>query len=237
METFALSHVAGKALDHFVSKMKDGVIERWGRHRAQRFVESFVSEVAKELQEGERSEDLDELLTQFVEDEKASAALFDAYRRVVISASKDIGPCVIGMLKAQLLLEEREPTWEEERMFTVAQELSDKQLIDFCTVVRDNFSEKENDSEIRIQLKTETIEDRGVRQEKIDFSTPNLGAHFGSWGIQLRRLGVLKENVVEEEKSYYVGDDHYKCKEKTWAVFIPLAYVRFAEIIERVHAS
>jgi len=235
MESLALSYSAGKALDLFVSKMKEGVIERWGKYRAQRFVEAFTSEVEKELREGNRSENLDELLNRFVEDEDASQALFDAYRRVVISKSKDVGPCVIGILKAQLLIEEREPTWEEERMFTVAEELSDEKLVEFSNFIFNNKPENESDNpRIEVEIKNETVEDRGRRQSEIDLSSPDLDAYFGSWGVELRRLGVLKEREFEEEKAYHVGDDRYKCKERTWSVLIPRSYIRFARIVKRV---
>lgn len=235
METFALSYSAGKAIDFFVSEMKDGVIERWGRYRAQRFVEAFISEVEKELREGSRSDNLDELLNQFVKDDDASQALFDAYRRVVISKSKDIGPCVIGILKAQLLVEEREPTWEEERMLTVADELTDEDLIEFSNSVLENEPEADSGGpHIEIKIKTETVEDRGERQSEIDLSTPDLDSHLGSWAVPLRRLGVLKEREFEKEKTYHVGDDRYKCKERTWSILISRSYTRFAKIVKRI---
>ncbi|WP_321949368.1 hypothetical protein [Paraburkholderia sp. J10-1] len=77
--------------------LKDTAIARLSTLRADQFLAAFVDEVRKEADVITTSANLDDLLNAIAKNEKRTSALFDAYRRVALSASRVIGPKVIGM--------------------------------------------------------------------------------------------------------------------------------------------
>lgn len=120
-----------EALKAATGFLKDKVIGRWSEHRAERFLATFLNEVRKEEDVKTTSADLNDMLQLISKSEDQTSALFDAYRRVALSASKDIGPMVIGLLTARIVLQDREATEIEEMAFEGAEILKDKDFMDF----------------------------------------------------------------------------------------------------------
>ncbi|WP_321894539.1 hypothetical protein [Paraburkholderia heleia] len=118
---------AKSAIGDFI---KEKAIGRWSEHRAKKFLDAFVEEVRKELDVKTTSADLNDKLRSIAKSEAQTSALFDAYRRVALSASKDIGPMVIGLLTAKIVLEDREASEIEEMVFEGAEILKDKDFAD-----------------------------------------------------------------------------------------------------------
>ncbi|MBN3788320.1 hypothetical protein [Burkholderia sp. Ac-20353] len=133
--TLAFKAVKDLATDQLKSAFgdffKEWVVSRWSARRADRFLSAFVDEVRKELDVKTASADLNDLLKAVAQKEEHTSALFDAYRRVALSASREIGPQVIGMLVARILLQDREATDEEEQIFEAAESMNDRDLDSF----------------------------------------------------------------------------------------------------------
>lgn len=124
---FALDLAKGAIADF----IKKEAIGRWSEHRAKKFLDAFVGEVMKEHDVKTTSADLNDMLQSIAKSEDQTSALFDAYRRVALSASKDIGPMVIGLLTAKIVSGDREASEIEEMVFEGAEVLKDKDFLDF----------------------------------------------------------------------------------------------------------
>ncbi|VWC31842.1 hypothetical protein BLA23254_06397 [Burkholderia lata] len=105
---------------------KESIVARWSTRRADQFLSAFVEEVRKEADVRTTSADLNHLLKAIAQKEKHTSALFDAYRRVALSASRKIGPQVIGVLVARILLQDRDVTDEDEQIFEAAEAMNDR---------------------------------------------------------------------------------------------------------------
>ncbi|WP_343654129.1 hypothetical protein [Paraburkholderia caribensis] len=114
-----------------VDFLKEKAIGRWTEHRAKRFLSSFIEEVRKEKDVLATSADLNEMLRSVAEHDEQTSTLFDAYRRVALSASKDLGPMIIGLLTANIVLAGREATRDEEQLFEAAEILNDRDFSSF----------------------------------------------------------------------------------------------------------
>ncbi|TDN61435.1 hypothetical protein [Paraburkholderia sp. BL10I2N1] len=113
-----------------VDFFKEKAIGRWSEHRAKKFFDAFVDEVRKERDVLTTSADLNDMLKSLARSDEQTSALFDAYRRVALSASKDMGPMIIGLLTARLVLEDRDASEIEEMVFEGAEVLKDKDFSD-----------------------------------------------------------------------------------------------------------
>src|ERR1700737_4432035 len=112
-----------------ISRVTKAVVSRWSDYRAERFLDAFVDEVRKEQDVLRESANLNDYLDLIAKDEARSSALFDAYRRVCLAASKSIGPQIIGLLTAQLILQKRDADDDEELIFQAAEQLNDADLV------------------------------------------------------------------------------------------------------------
>lgn len=119
---------AKPAVGWLMKKFGTEVISRWTNYRAHAFIETFVAEVAKTEKAGGSVKGLEPLLEEIVKDKVKSELLFEAYRKVSLSASKEIGPRVIAVITARLVAESREATQDEEQMMWVAETFNDGEL-------------------------------------------------------------------------------------------------------------
>jgi hypothetical protein len=113
--------------------IKDKIVTRWSKYRADQFLSAFVDEVNREADVRTQSAGLNDMLREIGEKAERTSSLFDAYRRVALSASKTVGPQVIGLLVARILLEDREATFEEEQIFDAAEALNDREFTSFLS--------------------------------------------------------------------------------------------------------
>ena len=122
-------YLAGKAIDTLSSRFKTSVIERWSQQRAKAFVQAFCQKVVETwgVETGDDGR-LESYLNDILQDEQKSAALFDAYRRVALAASPEIGPRVIALVTAKLVAENRSASADEEGVLAAAERLTDDEL-------------------------------------------------------------------------------------------------------------
>jgi len=187
------------ALDVLKNFAKEKVIERWSRYRSERFYDAFLDEVRKQADIKAQSSSLDDLLAELGNSEEASSTLFDSYRRVCLSASRDIAPRVIGLLTAEIVLERRQATEDEELVFQAAESLTDA---DFRTMVSYAQSAYATLTDKQIALLNEhgftsyLIEE--FDQEEIPvggqfYMLPmfNISEGVGVWARRLESLGLI----------------------------------------------
>ena len=90
----------------------------------------FISKLCEEMNCIDE-ESLSSLLDEICQDESKSEALFDAYRRVAMSASPMLGPRIIALVTASAICEDRICDGYEEQILDAAQNLTDQELISF----------------------------------------------------------------------------------------------------------
>lgn len=126
-----LASKAGYSVANSLAKsFASNVIERWTRHRAEKFFTEFQNRLLKSRLEGDIQVNVSEEIEEILSTDIGSEVVFDAYRRVSLAKSKDIGPRVIGILTAELCIENRIADDFEELVFSVAETLNDYEMAD-----------------------------------------------------------------------------------------------------------
>ncbi|MDN7178577.1 hypothetical protein M0D69_11195 [Caballeronia sp. SEWSISQ10-4 2] len=211
-----------KAKDALFDWVRDKAIGRWSEHRARQFFDAFIDEVRKEDDVLTTSAELNDMLQSIANNDEQTSAIFDAYRRVALSASKDIGPMVIGLLTARIVLEGRAADEIEEMVFEGAEVLNDR---DFTSLLAWMQSFVHDDSSYGSELAQQraagmpltsipvlvkggyqppvTITQTGraptisyqPRVPMINDESPlNLFNEIGPFALKLRNIGLLEES-------------------------------------------
>ncbi|HDR9228636.1 TPA: hypothetical protein QDB19_004909 [Burkholderia vietnamiensis] len=186
--------------------IKNKIIERWSLYRAQMFYESFLYELEKQADVQYQSADLDDLLRKIDEKDEVSSVLFDAYRRVCLSASRELGPRIIGLLTAEIVLQERSATEGEECIFQAAETLSDSDFRDFAEYVNSKQSRLGDDQRIAFETLGHTKyvirDDEAAAELEGGYLRPSeyidIGTWVGLWALRLKHFGLVYEDRVEQ---------------------------------------
>lgn len=210
-------HIAEKeAIKTLVQYFKEKVIGRWSEHRADRFFSAFVDEVRKEKDIRFESADLNDMLRMIAASDKQTAVLFDAYRRVALSASKDVGPMVIGMLTAAIALEDRDATTDEELIFQGAEALNDRDFDDlhkWLEYARTVDNASDEGEVLNVLIKTGPEQPAGVSLLRvgagIDDMPMNIAEDLGVFALKLKNIGLLAETMRRRENPREVGATRY----------------------------
>ncbi|WP_158934064.1 hypothetical protein [Burkholderia sp. S171] len=211
-----------KAKDALFDMVKDKVIGRWSEHRARQFFNAFIDEVRKEDDVLTTSAELNDMLQSIANNDERTSAIFDAYRRVALSASKDIGPMVIGLLTARIVLEERAADEIEEMVFEGAEVLNDRDFTSLQAWMR-RFVNNDSSYKSELALQRTGVTPRGSiavlvkggyqppvtitqtgraptvsyqpRVPMINDEGPlNLFTDIGPFALKLRNIGLLEES-------------------------------------------
>lgn len=210
-------HIAEKeAIKVIVQHVKEKAIGRWSEYRANRFFSAFLDEIRKEKDIKFESADLDDMLRMIAASDKQTTVLFDAYRRVALSASKDIGPMVIGMLTAIIALEDRDATTDEELIFQGAEALNDRDFDDLH-----NWFERvqtldhaiDESGTLSVLVKTGPEQPAGVSLARlgagIDDVPMNIAKDIGVFALKLKNIGLLVETIRRRENPREPGATRY----------------------------
>ncbi|AMU16030.1 hypothetical protein KDX27_12355 [Burkholderia cenocepacia] len=203
-----------EALKMATQYFKDHLIGRWSEYRANRFFDALLDEIRKEKDVRFESADLNDMLRAMSNSDKKTTALFDAYRRVALSASKDIGPMIIGMLTANIVLEDREATPDEELIFQGAETLNDHDFLGLTSWLARRQSDKHDLEQNGMVIEFGSMEistDRvspSTTAPKIHYDMPDL-ADMGIFLLKLKNLGLLSEKIARREDPRMLGRTHY----------------------------
>jgi len=243
--------VAASAIGEMIAKglakkFGTSVIERWTRYRAQRFLEGFCKELGREFQSKVTNGKVDEALDEILSNEKKSEALFDAYRAVSLAKSKKIGPRVIGLLTGKIVIEDRAATFLEQDFFVVAEQLSDDELLEFASFVREcdkNLLERKKDIKevgggIEIQLHEENLDSNWKSKGSVNLAPIDLREYYGVWALKLRNVGLFSERIDERSYDYQEDSERHidepgSMREIKWVLSFPSNLRELATLIER----
>lgn len=227
-------------------RFTESVITRWSRHRAKRFFEKFAEAIGAELASGQDDPKVNDLLDRMLSDDVRTEAMFDAYRRVSLSASRDIGPRIIGLLAGELVIEGRRANPAEDALFMAAETMNDREFQEFLEFF-DEWRERADapESDVRrtefgleIDWLKENI-DRSLRPAfEIQTGPLNLPESLGTWAVRLKNLGLLLETITEKSVEHYadaecVDPESKTVRTLTWQIVLPLGCERFATLVKR----
>lgn len=192
-----------QVVKELIGYFKKEVIGRWSEYRADRFFSAFLNEVRKEADDRFQSADLSDMLRMIAASEKQTTVLFDAYRRVALSASKDIGPMIIGMLTATIALEDRDATSDEELVFEGAETLNDRDFDNLHGWLESAPALADTDEEggaISVLVKIGPEQPPGVSLLRlgsgVDDEPPDIANDLGVFALKLKNLGLLAEKTL-----------------------------------------
>lgn len=206
----ASTWVAKKVADIAKERFKQFVIERWTKHRAEAFFESFSESLLKADEGGIYESKLDEQLDEILKDETKSEVLFDAYRKVAFSASRELGPRIIGILVGMLVAKGQRASESEEKVLLAASELNDSELYSFVKMYREacdglragdkDFSQ--DGSDIIWNWCSEKEDTASPRKTEIETSPMCPELSFGAWSLKLAKLGFVRASVKMKREEY-----------------------------------
>ncbi len=244
MTELITGYAIGKLLDAFGGNFREKVIERWSKRRAQCFFMSFCHELELGI-ESSTAENIQVMLDIIFKDDEKTEVLFDAYRQVCLSKSKKLGPRVIGIIAARIIIENRIASDFEESMFLVAEELSDDELLEFAKNILE-WSQRASSKDKEICYNYGCLEYRWW-QERIDSNSwfrgsdvsiapLNFTEAIGKWALKLKNIGVLVEDIKERQWDYEADcerkvDMPGTIREISWYLYIDEDFSLLAEII------
>lgn len=211
ISSFLIGHASGKLLDGISDLFRIHVIERWSRFRAQQFLGQLCIEVEKEMK-GEHSDNLEQVIGKILQDECATEALFDAYRRVVLSRSKTLGPRAIAVLTARIMVEQRVADSTEETMMDILESLYDEQLQELSEFIHDHTEKaldganldvlRSKNGDIKIAWSKEQLDSNWDSAYAVSVSPLNLTVSLGAWASKAESFGILSTEVIQGQWEY-----------------------------------
>lgn len=244
LSVVAADYALGKVLDHTAGAMLDKVIQRWSRMRAERFFAEFCKRVNASDQPG-TDEEIREKLDELFGSDTRTEVLFDAYRRVSLSKSNDLGPRLIGLIVARIVAEDRQASEDEDLMLMGAEHLSDRDLRDLAAYVREQKCKAE--AEGRSAFSGDGYMVVRVGEEHFDSRSPNAlprpisfsAASEGMWALHCRNLGLITEDVEEinwfyrEDTERHIDQDG-SARMLVFSLFISKAGVELAHLVDEL---
>lgn len=236
------------------TKFASNVIEKWTRYRAENFFEEFQHRLIEGHISGDQYIDVADDIDDILSDEKGSEVVYDAYRRVSLSSSKDIGPRIIGVLTAELCIAKEYANDEYELFFSIAEMLNDRELVSVSTLVNEWFETIDThdakykagaayveDGCLKYVLDSSEVEisSSAVSLSGVEISADNLLEQFGSGLQKLRQLGAVRINVQQIIYHYHEDTERYidhdgTIQETIRLVYIPLKYRRIFALIRKM---
>jgi hypothetical protein len=174
--------------------------------------------------------------------------VFDAYRAVCLSRSKDLGPRIIAILTAELVLAKATAERTDDLVFSAAEELFDSELSAFSDFALsrqarliDNpgkIIQLLKDGSIEVQMGEETMDSNWIRASSIPIGPLDLARDIGQWAPKLKNLGLISDDVRErqwryEEDSERHVDESGISREITWWLTLTKPSLVLANLVQR----
>jgi hypothetical protein len=219
----ALAKIAG-----FAVKVGTVAVQRWTAYRQNQFLESLLENLQIEHASGDRRSEVDEALDKLLESEEGSEILYDAYRRVCFTRSKNYGPRIIGLLTAELLNNSSTSNEDDEMIFDAAERMSDVQLVDFKHAFAGLIEESQSaPTRARKVLRrgdeiSETEEFSRMEsgtEGSTEMIPPDLRDTHGAWAARLNECGIVSRTVEQRTKEVKEDGERHIDYDQTWFFF------------------
>ncbi|MFG1690693.1 hypothetical protein ACGF5M_00820 [Gemmatimonadota bacterium] len=203
--------VGAAALERAADLMGKKVLGRWSDYRARRFVDQFVAELGRDLETADPAV-LEDRLAKIVEDESKSAALYEAFRHVLLSASREIGPRVLALHMAEVVAGLVDDLEVSDAVMSAASTLLDFEFEEFLGYAVANGITDASFAESLVQVAV-------IKFDMTDFDSNWRGrgptgaiplrSDVGSWAQKLQSVGLLVQDISEEEFDYKEDGERY----------------------------
>lgn len=211
------SLIVTKTVDELTGVFKAEVIDKWQNYRARQFLEQLAKTWIEEKEKDKETPQLDQILKHF-SDERYSEILFESYRKVCLSASRELGPRIIALITSMLLKEGRVADEFEDMMLTVAEQFRDTELRKFASVFKAAISNRTSAGLVEF---TQGVP-RALDQETEVVLEFDLNVATRSLVKKLINLGVALEVSL-----------HTVDSDRRGVIVVPKAMTEFVELIDR----
>jgi hypothetical protein len=205
-----ISVLAPTAAETAVEIFGKKVLSRWSDYRARRFVEQFVL-AATTVDAATDTAKLEQQLTQIIDDQNKSAALYDAFRHVFTSASRETGPRVMGLHMAEVIAGKVNDAEVSDMIMLAAASLLDFEFEGFLSYAAEaeipelSFAASLDHTVI---YNVDTVDvDSNFRRRRSATGPLALRNQFGSWAQKLSNVGLLVQDISEETFGYDVDPE------------------------------
>lgn len=189
------------------------------------------------------------MLDKMFKDESCSEKLYDAYRSVCFSRSKSIGPRIIAVVTAELVLAGRQAEWEENAIFWAAENLDDGEFRGFSDYLdrmveaskatnprRKDVIIGECERRLDIKITHERFDSQWKRDDAISVGPMNLDELMGSWAEKLRSRAIMEHDVLERNWEYRDDGERYidgdgEVREISWWIRLGPTAFRLRDLI------
>lgn len=243
------SYLGDKAVQAIESAFRIQVLERWTRHRARQFFDAFSRSL---LDVGRTNDEIGVMLNDLLSNDANSEAMFEAYRSVCLSKSKNLGPRVIALLTAEILLSERKASFDDELIFAAAEALSDEELEESSKfavswVAKANQPSKSGcrslkDGSLEISWGKDTLDSNWMPETARGVGPLDLARDVALWASKLKALGLLSDEVREQQWRYKEDAERHidqdgVAREISWWLKLSPAALALATFVERARAG
>ena len=232
-------YLGKKVLDQFSKRFTKDVIERWSRRRAINFFGAFVETIGEGKSEIKVATKLDELL----ESDTNQEILFEAYRMVSLSRSREIGPRAIALMTAKVVLEGRQFDSLEEIWLRIFETFSDEELIEtqkwFVSLLQNLEANHKGYAKRGNQLVIEWNKEVSDVTGEVDRTPFNFSDFIGTFAGKLASLDVIAVRVEEKTENYkadgeYVDEDG-TTRTITYWLETGINDLEYAKVIDRAN--
>ena len=207
------------------------VIEQWTAHRRNKFLMALLENLQVEQATGKIRREVDDALDSLLKTETNSEVLYDAYRRVCFSKTKNIGPRIIGLLTAELLNNASTSEENEEMIFEAAEQLGDLDFVHFKNYYQGLLNEVVADPELKRKVmrsgdeiievtNEEAYEVGGHKNSEAHLFPPDLRTTHGVWAARLESCGLLTREVTQQTMQVKEDSERHIDYDQTWVTTI-----------------
>lgn len=215
------------------AKFGESVVARWTNYRKSKFLDSFLAMYEEEA--GAEQSKIDDALDKILADDVSSELLYDAYVRVCLSKSKDLGPRIIGILTAKLTISCSRANDQQESVFAAAERMSDSELYSFLKHFMSIDEEAKEATDERkkvivsgddlIEILDSNWTEQGVGHGTDSEITPSsLWDSLGSWAAKLEQCGLLANSMTLQVHDVKEDSERHIDYDQTWNEYVSKVY-------------
>ena len=239
---FTIDKTKEMAFDFAKDWLKRNVFAGEAEYRLQQFVYLLLREANLTFDEKPTSAEVDEALKGILNTDARKNAVLEAYRRVCLSASKELGPRIIALITGRRLGLGGFASSLEEQYSLCAEQLSDMALIKFAVSMREAMKRQSDIIELKLSLHPNSI----IEIDLFKIDTAASGALsdipgirdaaliMGTWVHRMKSLGVLsdelKQTSIDGGNAAMDGADS---SEYIYRLFCTTEFVGLVELIEK----
>lgn len=202
------------------------IYERWTTYRRDQFYNAFLEALQIEKATGIRDIAVDEALSHLLADEKRSEAIYDAFRRVCFTKSRNHGPRIIGLLTGELVNNALTADDEQEMVFAAAERMGDGELTEFYDHFHYLLGLSADTTKLKrnvmlqgrgiIHIYDERSHEAGTSRSDSLLTPISPWTAYGSWAGQLQACGLLEVTLTQETQLIREDSERHIDYDQTW---------------------